>query len=334
MRGKQGILPLGLEEMRITPARAGKTKSTVPCKSQRPDHPRACGENRHKAKRQALPPGSPPRVRGKHPSAPGVDGNRRITPARAGKTHREWQLKAPKTDHPRACGENGIPTDTAVSRAGSPPRVRGKRKTDELKKYPERITPARAGKTFSGRKTAISGRDHPRACGENTSNEDNYSKGDGSPPRVRGKRKFLINYIIDFRITPARAGKTPFRYRKRFLRADHPRACGENPSGTDKSIANPGSPPRVRGKLIVRSLLTLRLRITPARAGKTAAYSGTYSSFPDHPRACGENSRMQGMQKVINGSPPRVRGKQYPDFRRPDPARITPARAGKTLKSR
>ena len=57
-------------------------------------------------------------------------------------------------------------------------------------------------------------------------------------------------------------------------------------------------------------------------------------TFPDHPRACGENTGRTYCPAAGRGSPPRVRGK--PLHRRPDNREpgITPARAGKTGRSR
>ena len=70
--------------------------------------------------------GSPPRVRGK-------EGHRRdaaircgITPARAGKRLMYAAKKTTSGDHPRACGEKAVPTNSITWKKGSPPRVRGK----------------------------------------------------------------------------------------------------------------------------------------------------------------------------------------------------------------
>ena len=43
---------------------------------------------------------------------------------------------------------------------------------------------------------------------------------------------------------------------------------------------------RGKGKLIADRVL--RVRITPAYAGKRASYEGSYSPLKDHPRLCGE----------------------------------------------
>ena len=75
-------------------------------------------------------------------------------------------------------------------------------------------------------------------------------------------------------ITPAGAGKTLID--KYLLRAykDHPRRCGENRKGVDKSDTVQGSPPQVRGKLEAECCKKVKYRITPAGAGKTMAECG------------------------------------------------------------
>ncbi len=66
VRGKHaGIIPRA-RELRITPARAGKTKFFVGFAFRQRDHPRACGENVMATGGAPMGTGSPPRVRGKH----------------------------------------------------------------------------------------------------------------------------------------------------------------------------------------------------------------------------------------------------------------------------
>ena len=50
---------------------------------------------------------------------------------------------------------------------------------------------------------------------------------------------------------------------------DHPRGCGENFALYVSSLACPGSPPRMRGKLEFEIHLPFESGITPADAGKT-----------------------------------------------------------------
>ena len=71
-----------------------------------------------------------------------------------------------------------------------------------------------------------------------------------------------------------------------------------------------GSPPQVRGKLGCLGFWGASDGITPAGAGKTLSVRLTPSAFQDHPRGCGENSRIS--------------------HTRLQPTGITPADAGKT----
>ena len=173
----------------ITPARAGKTCYRTRRESLRMDHPRACGENASCKFSTPSPKGSPPRVRGKRYNAyQEIKGNR-ITPARAGKTHTQHKNRCFSWDHPRACGENVACLISCLYRSGSPPRVRGKPCLRRRGRSSERITPARAGKTFRFLLPAPRQEDHPRACGENSYRSVRSPSGAGSPPRVRGKLK-------------------------------------------------------------------------------------------------------------------------------------------------
>ena len=75
----------------------------------------------------------------------------------------------------------------------------------------------------------------------------------GSPPRMRGKRAFLNDFAILNRITPADAGKTNGAQQEINHFQDHPRGCGENVIKVPIRNGSPGSPPRMRGKLIIIS---------------------------------------------------------------------------------
>ena len=64
--------------------------------------------------------------------------------------------------------------------------------------------------------------------------------------------------------------------------------CGEKRSGLVQLALNQGSPPHVRGKVLLILWLVCHMRITPACAGKS--YTKIIQHFPDkdHPRMCGE----------------------------------------------
>ena len=187
MRGKRLSVSSRCNLNGITPARAGKTRSTLRVNPVSEDHPRACGENEDRCSQSRSKQGSPPRVRGKLHSKKQMNIEVRITPARAGKTgsgsRRYWRPE----DHPRACGENAASLQPSSVTLGSPPRVRGKPKGFPPVPGQVRITPARAGKTACEPFRRQSPRDHPRACGENSCSVIQRYLVPGSPPRVRGK---------------------------------------------------------------------------------------------------------------------------------------------------
>ena len=106
--------------------------------------------------------------------------------------------------------------------------------------------------------------------------------------------------------------------------------CGEKVFSRRTLCLNKGSPPRVRGKVILPFISTLRARITPACAGKSKWHYSKSSCAGDPPRVCGEKSTQESFTEGSEGSPPRVRGKG-PGFRvKGFPCGITPACAGKS----
>ena len=64
-------------------------------------------------------------------------------------------------------------------------------------------------------------------------------------------------------------GKLHFAIAVVQLYQDHPRGCGENLQFQPMQISDPGSPPRMRGKLLEDLKAAYGDRITPADAGKT-----------------------------------------------------------------
>ena len=157
----------------------------------------------------------------------------------------------------------------------------------------ERITPACAGKSpASGPGCGKTG-DHPRVCGEKTRYQNLKTTIQGSPPRVRGKVQPAAAGNPAERITPACAGKSgPISASGRAIR-DHPRVCGEKALHDGGILPAQGSPPRVRGKVVVSRNLCLLSGITPACAGKSELQALVLSGQRDHPRVCGEKRRKR-----------------------------------------
>ena len=148
--------------------------------------------------------------------------------------------------------------------------MRGKPIARKIAEKIGRITPAHAGKTAAPQSYQHRREDHPRACGENLRSEKTESRKVGSPPRMRGKPPAQPHRSRPSRITPAHAGKTSADEVIIPACGDHPRACGENVLVRRDGRSDRGSPPRMRGKPGVLRNDSMKERITPAHAGKTA----------------------------------------------------------------
>ena len=90
-----------------------------------------------------------------------------------------------------------------------------------------------------------------------------------------------------------------------------------------------GSPPPMRGKVILVCNLMLVFRITPAYAGKSSICTSDVLGKPDHPRLCGEKFRLPHPSEMRLGSPPPMRGKEDSLAILSPVNGITPAYAGK-----
>ena len=210
MRGKPRSWRILPRVFGITPAGAGKTKSSSVRLFAHRDHPRGCGENRIRSNFRLCAIGSPPRMRGKRSAGFLKFFLARITPADAGKTGVYLAEAIGIRDHPRGCGENQRRLAVYCDSTGSPPRMRGKQVSVATTGIAIRITPADAGKTrmFPAHTGQVG--DHPRGCGENFANHNFLPPKTGSPPRMRGKHQHLYRLMRALRITPADAGKTVY----------------------------------------------------------------------------------------------------------------------------
>ena len=85
---------------------------------------------------------------------------------------------------------------------------------------------------------------------------------------MRGKAAPVIDRLLLPRITPAYAGKSRTLYAEAKNYEDHPRLCGEKKRVVALSVWTRGSPPPMRGKVLLKVRLNEMDGITPAYAGK------------------------------------------------------------------
>ena len=148
---------------------------------------------------------------------------------------------------------------------------------------------------------------------------------------MRGKACSGWSNPLHFRITPAYAGKRHCLQISPTLARDHPRLCGEKVHGVVLWLVALGSPPPMRGKVVMRAESPLFGRITPAYAGKSFCCITTIIRCKDHPRLCGEKILSQEAISEDIGSPPPMRGKGCTSCRAVLEVGITPAYAGKRM---
>ena len=106
--------------------------------------------------------------------------------------------------------------------------------------------------------------------------------------------------------------------------------CGEKRGRHRHSDVRQGSPPRVRGKVVLGLCRSAVPGITPACAGKSPPKPGGRRCCRDHPRVCGEKANLTVRSPIGLGSPPRVRGKVLAQCKDAEMIGITPACAGKS----
>ena len=131
----------------IIPARAGFTRGARDDQHVPQDHPRSRGVYTGWRGLSFAPRGSSPLARGLLVRGWGYYVRRRIIPARAGFTSREWRADGWGRDHPRSRGVYTRVPVTALCGNGSSPLARGLLKSIPGAGAENRIIPARAGFT-------------------------------------------------------------------------------------------------------------------------------------------------------------------------------------------
>ena len=248
VRGELLRYPRQTIPLRIIPACAGRTCTSMVRKSSSADHPRVCGANLSGGAHALHDAGSSPRVRGELRRRCPSSAKPRIIPACAGRTRGTTSTWVPCSDHPRVCGANSNVMPVNGLATGSSPRVRGELIQKALSRQVLRIIPACAGRTIRETVCSCAPTDHPRVCGANSCEFFNASCSSGSSPRVRGERRIVRKTCLSPRIIPACAGRTVLAWLSSCVTPDHPRVCGANVHVDTHVAGTKGSSPRVRGE--------------------------------------------------------------------------------------
>ncbi len=314
---------------RSTPASAGKTEWSPPCRGRRPEHPRVGGEDPNKPLNDPERTGAPPRRRGRpvpkvHKATDGTPPRRRgglrhdgqhrpafrNTPASAGRTAGWARPTAWAAEHPRVGGEDSSLRTQPLTSSGTPPRRRGGLRHRRGRQRARRNTPASAGRTLQRSGPGVRRAEHPRVGGEDGPGGDPEVLRDGTPPRRRGGLPRVARGNSLGRNTPASAGRTRCGQGPGGLRrntpasagrtsrpgtgsrgaAEHPRVGGEDEVCLQLGVALYGTPPRRRGGLTEERIALVVGRNTPASAGRTCPSPFGRGGSSEHPRVGGEDT--------------------------------------------
>ena len=274
------------------------------------------------------------------------------------------------TEHPRVGGEDEVSTLSTTWRHGTPPRRREGQTRPVLRSRAERDTPASAGRTAGWRRGRHRGSEHPRVGGEDTSNDVQDLRADGTLPRRRGGPRVEsgsataggtprvggedqclqpdspihsgtrprrragpepgLPGAVARRNTLASAGRTPPRGSRTPSRPEHPRVGGEDDVTHKQEEIAGGTPPRRRGGPARAGRVELDRRNTPASAGRTPGSVTCPAARSEHPRVGREDWLSSGLASRLAGTPPRRRGGRLEIAVGADVERNTPASAERT----
>ena len=129
------------------------------------DHLRVCGADDPNAEYLGADNGSPPRVRSRQPAGVSCGPNQGITSACAEQTRPGRRRLVSRRDHLRVCGADFNMPFSVAFHAGSPPRVRSRRRRSASSRPGRRITSACAEQTTADAMVVNPSEDHLRVCG-------------------------------------------------------------------------------------------------------------------------------------------------------------------------
>ena len=129
--------------------------------------------------------------------------------------------------------------------------------------------------------------------------------------------------------TCSRAGKPIKKMLAYVHKRVYPRPCGETAYPALIAACVPGLSPPVRGNPARASMITLRWRSIPARAGKPRLSRSIPAGVKVYPRPCGETFRRDARALCATGLSPPVRGNHSRALTNIVTPRSIPARAGK-----
>ena len=151
---------------RIIPTRVGTSDIADSGRTEKKDHPHACGDKGNAFLFIKSREGSSPRVWGQGANGSTGETVKRIIPTRVGTSLYTFVPSSTIQDHPHACGDKQSIFLFRVLVLGSSPRVWGQAHQVQRKGLQYRIIPTRVGTSSIFSERISRSEDHPHACGD------------------------------------------------------------------------------------------------------------------------------------------------------------------------
>ena len=241
-----------------------------------------CGAALRDGSRLGTDRGSPPRVRSRRAVRPVHVPILGITSACAEQTPPIRPTWTRTGDHLRVCGADEIIYSKEATHAGSPPRVRSRRRELPVAVQHGGITSACAEQTGVSRVIVARFRDHLRVCGADAPSGVVRPAVDGSPPRVRSRPDLGASPSAWQGIISACAEQTGNPTTGGSPEGDHLRVCGADLISAEAEVDGIGSSPRVRSRHRLVGRACPPPGIISACAEQTAGGWYAYKAVRDH----------------------------------------------------
>ena len=172
--------------------------------------------------------------------------------------------------------------------------------------------------------------EQPRSRGEDPGLPPCPRRPSGTAPLARGRRAAICAAAPASGNSPARAGKTRLVNRLQNTFGEQPRSRGEDSVQLAFNLIGSGTAPLARGRRRRREVDADDRGNSPARAGKTPAWSRAARSYREQPRSRGEDQSIDLYTLMLDGTAPLARGRPFTFRMSSGGTGNSPARAGKT----